>query len=153
METLSGGKFHVPHFTGKAKVDSIVKAAGFVSHTFVIAPFYFQNLAGAFGPQKLPDGAFGWAIPLVPDVRCVRMGDICELGDIATGAFLHADQVGNGEYLPLVGDILSFNEIVETLNQRTNCQPNKSQRSFSPLSFPAPPRLRRCSVISKLIRI
>jgi len=26
VEAISGGKFHVPHFTGKAKVDSIVKA-------------------------------------------------------------------------------------------------------------------------------
>src|SRR6185503_15954295 len=25
IEAISGGKFHVPHFTGKAKIDSIVK--------------------------------------------------------------------------------------------------------------------------------
>ena len=118
VEAISDGKFHVPHFTGKARIDSIVKAAGFASHTFVIAPFYFQNLAGAFGPQKLPDGSLGWAIPLDPDVRCLHMGDVSELGIIVTGAFLRADQVGHGEYLPLVGDFLSFNEIVETLNQQ-----------------------------------
>ena len=93
VEAISGGKFDVPHFTGKAKIDSIVKAAGFASHTFVIAPFYFQNLAGAFGPQKLPDGSFGWAIPLDPDVRCIHMGDVSELGIIVTGAFLHADRL------------------------------------------------------------
>src|SRR6267154_1247447 len=118
VEAISGGKFHVPHFTGKARIDSIVKAAGFASHTFVIAPFYFQNLAGAFGPQKLPDGSLGWAIPLDPVVRCIHMGDISELGNVVTGAFLHPDKVGKGEYLPLVGDFLSFNEIVETLNQQ-----------------------------------
>jgi uncharacterized protein YbjT (DUF2867 family) len=118
VEAISGGKLHVPHFTGKALVDSVVKAAGFPSHTFVIAPFYFQNLAGAFGPQKLPDGSLGWAIPLDPVVRCIHMGDISELGNVVTGAFLHPDKVGNGEYLPLVGDFLSFNEIVETLNQQ-----------------------------------
>src|SRR5712672_613902 len=118
VEAISGGKFHVPHFTGKARIDSIVKAAGFASHTFVIAPLYFQNLAGAFGPQKLPDGSLGWAIPLDPDVRCIHMGDVSELGNVVTGAFLHPDKVGNGEYLPLVGDFLSFNEIVEALNQR-----------------------------------
>src|SRR5712675_1924056 len=117
-EAISGGKFDVPHFTGKARIDSIVKAAGFASHTFVIAPFYFQNLAGAFGPQKLPDGSLGWAIPLDPVVRCIHMGDISELGNVVTGAFLHPDKVGNGEYLPLVGDFLSFNEIVKTLNQQ-----------------------------------
>src|SRR5439155_6794177 len=79
VEAISGGKFDVPHFTGKSKLDRIVKEAGFPHHTFVIAPFYFQNLAGAFGPQQLPDGSFGWAIPLDPDVRCIHMGDIREL--------------------------------------------------------------------------
>jgi hypothetical protein len=118
VEAISGGKFDVPHFTGKARIDSIVKAAGFASHTFVIAPFYYQNLVGAFGPQKQADGSLGWAVPLDPDVRCIHMGDITELGNIVTGAFLHADQVGNGEYLPLVGDFMSFNEIVETLNRQ-----------------------------------
>jgi uncharacterized protein YbjT (DUF2867 family) len=119
-EAISGGKFDVPHFTGKAKIDSIVKAAGFASHTFVIAPFYYQNLVGALRPQKQPDGSLGWAIPLDPDVRCIHMGDITELGNIVAGAFLHADQAGNGEYLPLVGDFMSFNEIVETLNRQGN---------------------------------
>src|SRR6266699_6959154 len=28
------------------------------------------------------------------------------------------DEAGNGEYLPLVGDFMSFNEIVETLNRQ-----------------------------------
>ena len=46
------------------------------------------------------------------------MGDITELGSIVAGAFEHPDQAGNGEYLPLVGDFMSFNEIVETLNRQ-----------------------------------
>ena len=46
------------------------------------------------------------------------MGDITQLGDIVAGAFAHPDEAGNGEYLPLVGDFMSFNEIVETLNRQ-----------------------------------
>ena len=46
------------------------------------------------------------------------MGDITELGDIVAGAFAHADQAGHGEYLPLVGDFLSFNEIIDALNRQ-----------------------------------
>ena len=52
VEAISGGKFKVPHFTGKAKVDRIVKEAGFAHHTFVIAPFYYQNLVGALGSAE-----------------------------------------------------------------------------------------------------
>jgi hypothetical protein len=46
------------------------------------------------------------------------MGDISELGDIVAGAFEHPDEAGNGEYLALVGDFMSFNEIVDTLNRQ-----------------------------------
>src|ERR1700752_823405 len=38
VEAISGGKLHVPHFTGKAKADRVVKDAGFAHRTFVIAP-------------------------------------------------------------------------------------------------------------------
>jgi hypothetical protein len=46
------------------------------------------------------------------------MGDIRELGDIVAGAFALPDQAGHGEYLPLVGDFMSFNEIIDTLNRQ-----------------------------------
>ena len=118
VEAISGGKFDVPHFTGKARIDRIVKEAGFPHHTFVIAPGYYQNFVGALAPQKQADGSVGWALPLDPNVRCLHMGDIGELGNIVAGAFAHPDEAGNGEYLPLVGDFLSLNEIVETLNRQ-----------------------------------
>jgi uncharacterized protein YbjT (DUF2867 family) len=118
VEAISGGKFHVPHFTGKAQVDRIVKVAGFADHTFVIAPFYYQNLIGVLAPQKQTDGAARWALPLHPTVRSIHMGDITELGDIVAGAFAHPDQAGHGEYVPLVGDFMSFNEIIDTLNRQ-----------------------------------
>jgi uncharacterized protein YbjT (DUF2867 family) len=118
VEAISGGKFDVPHFTGKAKVDQVVKEGGFENYTFVIAPFYYQNLAGAIGAHKQADGSMGWALPLDPTLRVIHMGDINELGDIVAGAFAHPDEAGNGQYLPLVGDFMSFNEIVETLNRQ-----------------------------------
>ena len=118
VKAISGGKFDVPHFTGKAKVDRVVAEAGFANHTFVIAPFFYQNLAGALAPQKQPDGSMRWALPLDPSVRCIHMGDIRELGNIVAGALAHPDQAGNGEYLPLVGDFMSFSEIVDVLNRQ-----------------------------------
>jgi uncharacterized protein YbjT (DUF2867 family) len=118
VEAISKGKLHVPHFTGKAKVDQVVKGGGFANHTFVIAPFYYQNLIGVLGPQKQPNGSAGWTLPLDPTVRGIHMGDITELGDIVAGAFAHPDQAGHGEYLPLVGDFMSFNEIIDTLKQQ-----------------------------------
>src|SRR5882724_2113380 len=118
VDAISRGKLHVPHFTGKAKVDQIVKQAGFANHTFVIAPFYYQNLIGVLASQKQSDESVGWALPLDPTVRSIHMGDITELGNVVGGAFAHPDQAGHGEYLPLVGDFMSFNEIIDTLNRQ-----------------------------------
>ncbi|TMH43258.1 MAG: NmrA/HSCARG family protein [Betaproteobacteria bacterium] len=118
VEAISGGKLHLPHFTGKARIDRIVREAGFANHTFVIAPFYYGNLVGMLAPQKQADGSLGWALPLDPSVRGIHMGDIRELGNIVAGAFAHPELAGHGEYLPLVGDFMSFGEIVDTLNRQ-----------------------------------
>jgi uncharacterized protein YbjT (DUF2867 family) len=118
VETISSGKIDVPHFTAKAKVERAVSEAGFAYHTFVIAPFYYQNLQGAMAPQKQADGALGWALPLDPERRVIHMGDITELGRIVAGAFAQPQLAGRGEHLPLVGDFLSFNEVLVTLNRQ-----------------------------------
>ena len=118
VETISGGTIDVPHFTDKAKVERTVREAGFAYHTFVIAPFYYQNLRGAMAPQKQADGTEGWALPLDPERRVIHMGDIAEIGRIVVGAFAQPELAGHGEHLPLVGDFLSFNEVIATLNRQ-----------------------------------
>ena len=118
VETISGGAIDVPHFTDKANVERAVREAGFPYHTFVIAPFYYQNLLGAMTPQKQADGTAGWALPLDPKKRVIHMGDIAEIGRIVVGAFAQPEQAGHGEHLPLVGDFLSFNEIIAILNRQ-----------------------------------
>ncbi|WP_160107031.1 NmrA/HSCARG family protein [Pseudomonas izuensis] len=117
VETISRGKLDVPHFTDKAKIDRIVREAGFSHHTFVIAPFFYQNLLGVMAPKQQADGTMGWALPLDPEQRVIHMGDISELGHVVAGAFAQPALAGNGEYLPLVGDFLSFNEVITELNR------------------------------------
>src|SRR5260370_29503479 len=70
------------------------------------------------GAGKEGDGALGWAMPLDPEKRVIHMGDISELGTIVVGAFAQPELAGNGEHLPLVGDLLSFNAIIATLNRQ-----------------------------------
>jgi uncharacterized protein YbjT (DUF2867 family) len=118
VEAISRGELDVPHFTNKAKIERVVTDAGFAYHTFVIAPFYYQNLLGVMAPQKQADGAVGWTLPLDPEPRVIHMGDITELGQIVVGAFAQPELAGNGEHLPLVGDFLSFNEILATLGRQ-----------------------------------
>ncbi|WP_239974199.1 NmrA family NAD(P)-binding protein [Cronobacter sakazakii] len=60
VESVSQGEFSLPQFTNKARIDSLVKAAGFTYYTFVVPPAYYQNFSGPFGPQKQQDGSYGW---------------------------------------------------------------------------------------------
>ncbi len=112
VESISHGAFNVPHFTGKAKVDALVKSAGFKYHTFVQAPFYYQNLTGMVSPTPKDDGSIGWTLPIDPAKKVVHMSDINDLGKVVAGAFLQPDTVGNGGYLSMATELNSFNDIL-----------------------------------------
>jgi len=112
VEAISRGRFEVPHFTGKAKVDEVVKKAEFSYYTFVQPPFYFQNLVGQLGAQKQQDGSLGWALPVDPSKKVIHMADINDLGKVVAGAFLNPEKVGKGNYLSLAAGCYSFNDIL-----------------------------------------
>ncbi len=113
VEKISNGRFHVPHFTGKAKVDELVKAAEFENYTFVQPPFYFQNLIGQMGAQTQQDGSIGWTLPIDPTKKAIHMSDINDLGKVVTGAFLNPEKIGNGSYVSLATELKSFNDILD----------------------------------------
>ena len=113
VEIISKAAFEVPHFTLKAKVDDLVKNAGFTYSTFVQPPFYYQNLVGMLGPQPKQDGTTGWTLPIDPTKKAIHMSDINDLGKVVAGAFLQPEKVGNGSYLSLATDLYSFNDIIE----------------------------------------
>lgn len=112
VETISNGQLDVPHFTGKARVDKLIKDAGFNHYTFVQPPFYFQNLNGQLGAQPQQDGSMGWTLPIDPAKKVIHMADINDLGKVVAGAFLHPDQVGHGSYLALATELNSFNDVL-----------------------------------------
>jgi uncharacterized protein YbjT (DUF2867 family) len=113
VEIISKAVFNVPHFTGKAKVDDLVRKAGFKYSTFVQPPFYYQNLVGMLGPQPKQDGTTGWTLPIDPTKKAIHMSDINDLGKVVAGAFLQPEKVGNGSYLSVATELNSFNDIIE----------------------------------------
>lgn len=113
VEAISNGKYEVPHFTGKAKVDEMVNAAGFAYYTFVQPPFYFQNLVGQLGAQPQQDGTVGWTLPIDPAKKVIHMSDINDLGKVVAGAFLNPEKVGKGSYLSVSTELNSFNDVLD----------------------------------------
>ncbi|MCB9304862.1 MAG: NmrA/HSCARG family protein [Lewinellaceae bacterium] len=112
VEEISQRKFEVPHFTGKAKVDELVKNAGFAHYTFVQPPFYFQNFFGQLSAQAQQDGSLGWTLPIDPTKRVIHMADINDLGKVVAGAFINPEKVGKGSYLSLATETNSFNDVL-----------------------------------------
>ncbi|MFF7438204.1 NmrA family NAD(P)-binding protein [Streptomyces sp. NPDC008122] len=62
MPTLQE-RYKVPHFDGKAEADRYFTDEA-VPTTFLRATFYWENLLGAFAPQRGPDGAFQLTYPM-----------------------------------------------------------------------------------------
>ena len=114
---MTGGRVKVAHFTGKARVDAVVEAAGFPRHTFVHAPMYFQNfltmndahsrcrtavVAGRsrWTPRRAsctPAMSPKWAAWWPPPSRA-------------------GDKLPSGSYLAVCGGVYSWNDFVATLN-------------------------------------
>jgi uncharacterized protein YbjT (DUF2867 family) len=113
VEVISKAAFEVPHFTNKARVDDLVKNAGFTWSTFVQPPFYYQNLVGQLSPQPKQDGTTGWTFPIDPAKKVIHMSDINDFGKVVAGAFLQPEKVGNGNYLALATELNSFNDIIK----------------------------------------
>ena len=115
-EKLTGGRLKVVHFTGKARVDAVVEAAGFPHHTFMQAPLYFQNFLGMMAPQPLPNGGRGWAVPMDPTLRVIHAGDVTDVGRAVAAAFSAGDKLPDGSTLAVCGGVYSWNDLVAALN-------------------------------------
>jgi uncharacterized protein YbjT (DUF2867 family) len=115
-EKLTGGRLKVAHFTGKARVDAVVKSAGFERHTFVMAAMYFQNFVTIMAPAPLPNGGRGWAAPIDPAARVIHAVDVTEVGRAVAAAFAAGDRLPDGSYLGVCAGLYSFNDFVATLN-------------------------------------
>jgi uncharacterized protein YbjT (DUF2867 family) len=116
---ISNGRFNVPHFTNKATVNAAVAKAGFRYHTFVEPPFYYQNLISPlYVAEPGSDGTPTWKQPMQADARGIHMGDIGQLGSVVVGALEHPEIVGEGQYLSVGGDLLSWDDVIATLREQ-----------------------------------
>ncbi len=115
-EEISNGKYEVIHFTGKARVDAEVRAAGFPYCTFVEAPMYFQNFLGMMKPQPLGDGRTGWTVAMSPDSNSLHVGDPTELGRLVARALEKPETFGQGQHLAQASETTSWQGLVDTLN-------------------------------------
>jgi len=114
VEVESNHKFHVPHFTDKAKVEQYAKTVGFKYTTFPAASFYYQNFKAFFPPKKEGDTY----VYTLPEAATITAFDVEDTGTAVVAAFKHPDR-WNNLYLPLSGDHASPAEYIAAIGAHT----------------------------------
>jgi len=105
VEKESNGKYDVPHFTDKAKVDDYIREMqsktpkAFQHVTFIRPAFYYQNFDNFFPPKKEGD-TWVFTIPNIPqliafDVNETGCGAVCALNSPAKWDMKYIDYYGD----------------------------------------------------------
>eukprot|EP00897_Mesotaenium_endlicherianum_P008287 jgi/Mesen1/7487/ME000039S06707 len=108
-EEKSGGKYKVPHLSGKARVDPVVRALGFKHHTFIVLAFYFQNFVDAGFSRVDADGAVVFDLPMEAQ-HILQACDVHDTGAAVLAAFQDPQAWQEEEYMNLCG----FHGLVQT---------------------------------------
>eukprot|EP01118_Nematostelium_gracile_P003757 TRINITY_DN1435_c0_g1_i2.p1 TRINITY_DN1435_c0_g1~~TRINITY_DN1435_c0_g1_i2.p1 ORF type:complete len:417 (+),score=120.88 TRINITY_DN1435_c0_g1_i2:2-1252(+) len=95
VETISGGKYRVPHFTDKARVNSFIRSLNFPFHTFILPAFYFQNFFSIFSPKNV-DGKLEWTFPMNENSYLPAV-DINDMGSAVVNVLNSPQQYNNSK--------------------------------------------------------
>ena len=116
VDEISGGKLFAPHFTDKARIADHIRTLP-VAHTFVMLAFFYTNLLEYYVP-RMEDDVLLLPIYLPEDFRAPFVDPLTATGPAVLEILTHPE-LYQGETLPLVGDIISPREMVETFQRVT----------------------------------
>jgi hypothetical protein len=116
VEKITGGKKWAPHFTDKAKVEEYIRTLPVVS-SFVSLAFFYTNLIEYYSPRMEGD-TLVFPIYLPRDFRAPFVDPLTATGPAVLEIFANPDKYAS-KFLPVIGDIISPREIVETFTHVT----------------------------------
>ena len=116
VEEITGGKKWVPHFTDKAKVEEYIRTLP-VTSSFIYLAFFYTNLVEYF-PPRIDGDTLIFAVYLPGDFRAPFVDPLTATGPAVLEIFSKPDQYG-GKSLPVIGDVISPKEMVETFGRVT----------------------------------
>lgn len=107
------GSYKVPHFDAKAEADQYFIDAG-VPTTFLRTTFYWENLLGAFGPNRGEDGILRIAFPMGTS----RLAGIAvdDIGRTALGVLRRGTDLV-GATVSIAGEHLGLADMAATLTE------------------------------------
>jgi len=116
VEKITGGKIHVPHFTGKAEIEDYAKTKGFDFTSFPQPASYLENFSFFFVPKE-NNGVYEISVPCKPTTK---VDWIC-VGDYGASivAILNNPAKYNGKAWAVTSQRATFEEQVATLSKVT----------------------------------
>ena len=134
VEARTGGTKWAPHFTDKAKVEAYIRSLP-IRSSFVYLAFFYSNFLEYYVPQRGADG-LTFAIYLPPDVPMPFVDPLTATGPAVREMFDHPTQYA-GQSLPVIGEILSAQEMVDTFVRVTG-QPARYASAYARDRLSAP---------------
>ncbi|WP_300752821.1 NmrA/HSCARG family protein [Janthinobacterium sp.] len=116
VEKITEGKKWVPHFSDKAKVEDYIRTLP-VTSSFIQMAFFYTNLLEYYQPRQQGD-TLVFPIYLPEDFRAPFVDPLTATGPAVLEMFDHPETYA-GRTLPVIGEILSPREMVETFTRVT----------------------------------
>jgi hypothetical protein len=116
VETITGGRKFAPHFTDKARVEEYIRTLP-VTSSFIYLAFFYTNLLEYYVPRMDGD-TLVFPVYLPRDFRAPFVDPLTATGPAVLEIFANP-QSYSGQSLPVIGDIISPNEMVETFTRVT----------------------------------
>ncbi len=113
---VSGGSKIVPHFTDKALIADYIRTLP-INHTFVSLAFFYTNLLEYYVPQMEGDTLL-MPIYLPEDFYAPFVDPVTATGPAVLSVFSDPERF-KGKTLPVVGDMISPREMVDTFRRVT----------------------------------
>ncbi|UJR80981.1 NmrA/HSCARG family protein [Sandaracinus amylolyticus] len=112
VEARTGGTKWAPHFTDKARVEDHIRGLPLRS-SFLYLAFFYSNFLEYYVPQRGPDGSLTFAIYLPPDAPMPFVDPLTATGPAVLEVLTHPETYA-GAILPVIGEILTAREMVDT---------------------------------------
>lgn len=116
VDKISGGEKFAPHFTDKARIEEYIRTLPIAS-SFIYLAFFYANFVDIYKPRPRGD-TLEFPIYLPRDFRAPFVDPLTATGPAVLEIFSDRDKYA-GLSLPVIGDVISPNEIVETFTRVT----------------------------------
>jgi uncharacterized protein YbjT (DUF2867 family) len=116
VDKITKGKMFAPHFTDKARIEEYIRTLP-VASSFIYMAFFYTNLI-EFYPPRMKGDTLVFPIYLPKDLRVPFSDPLTATGPAVLEIFSNPDQYA-GKSLPVIGDMISPQEMVDTFIQVT----------------------------------